>query len=715
MTRGKDVRLGIDLTGPSVSCPALEPRPMGHDAVNWMGVADWWRKRKVERRPEQVELSGRTLFLTDAPDLIREQLAGRDLGSHAEPVLRNDVSTDEIAPARICYYFDDTLGEFPYTGLECRGERPVARGAVKAGGFVASAAGRRRGKGSSREAAPYAELAAGIRLAVAESFERIYEANCVNLGVLTSTDRDVLTRLGRGELLPLAAFTAGKDPITAQIVRFGGLFPFNVARFQGIVDLPELGTAPRPMTVAEKIVASHVRRHGPTGVPAVAPGDAGFITVDLRFSHEYVTPMASMFWDNAVGPGIPITDHESVLFFRDHLALLAEVMPPDEVAEGRLALARQLGLRQAEFARRTGVRLYGGGRDGTSEGICHTIVLDRHAVPGQVVLGTDSHTCQAGALGALAIGCGTTEMFNAWFTRDVRISVPPTVRVEIVGTPSPDVAAKDLALLLLAHHFVRSGQAVGRIIEFGGPVVRALPIDERATLTNMAAEVGGLTGIVEPDMKVVEFLADRRDLSRSDAEALVAGLHSDPGCQYAATITLDASELEPLIATPGDPGNGRPARELEGLPIQIAYGGSCTAGKRTDMDMLAGVLAWGLEHGLRAAAHVRFFIQCGSQDVLDHCRKLGHTEVFARAGAILLPPGCGACINAGPGVSTRTADVTVSSINRNFPGRSGPGQVYLASPTTVAASALAGHLTTWPTLRRRIETVTTVGDLRLKA
>ncbi len=663
----------------------------------------WWRDRAVRRCDDEVSLPGRVLYLADDADAVRAQLSGHDLPrAHGFP-LRHDISTDEITPARICYHFDDALGEFPYLGLVCGGERPVGRGAVKAGGFVASVTGRRRGKGSSREAAPFAEMSAGIRLAVAESFERIYEANCTNLGMFTTTDAGVLDRLAARRSVPLDAFTDGKDAIAADVVRLGGLFHYNVARLQGHVAPPAVTTAPRPMTLAEKIVAAHLRPRGRDGAPAVAPGDAAFVTADLRFSHEYVTPMASAMWDNAVGPGVPLTDPDTVMFFRDHLTLLRRAVSEAEAGDGTLALAETLAARQREFAARAGVRLHDETPDGGSEGICHTLVLDRYALPGQVLLGTDSHTCQAGALGALAIGCGTTEMFNAWFTRDVRVRVPGTLLVEVVGTPADDVAAKDIMLLLLAHPFVRSGGAIGMVIEYAGTAVRALDVDARATLTNMASEAGGFTGLVAPDGRVVEHLVARRGMARAEAERAVAGAAPDPGCEYAAAIRLDVADLEPMIATPGDPGNGRPARELAGLRIDTAYGGSCTAGKRSDIDAMAAVVRWGLERGLRVPDGVRFLVQCGSQDVRRYAEEAGHLEAFARAGAQVVPPSCGACINAGPGTSRSPAEVTIASINRNFPGRSGPGQVYLASPATVAASALAGSVTTWPALRRSLE------------
>ncbi len=666
----------------------------------------WWQRRTVARRGDEVRLEGRVLFLVDDAAAIRRQLAGTDLTRGECGALRHDVSTDEIAPARICFYFDDTLGEFPYTGLVCGGERPIGRGAVKAGSFVASVAGRRRGKGSSREAAPYAELLAGIRALLAESFERIYEANAIDLGLLTTTDLELVEAIHRGRGIPTDAFTSGRDPITAEIVRSGGLFPFNLARLQGTVAIPAPVTPPRPMTLAEKLLAAHLRRGGGVGVPFVAPGEAGFVVVDLRFSHEYVTPMASAMWDNLVGTGVPLVDPQSIVFFRDHLTLLGAVADAEMVSDGRLALAQQLAARQAAFAVRMGVRLHGETNDGGSEGICHTLVQDRYALPGQVIVGSDSHTCQAGALGCLAVGCGTTAIFNAWFTRDVRVTVPPTVRVLVDGTLPPGTMAKDLALLLLAQPEIRRGEAVAAVLEFAGEAVQRMEVDERATLTNMAAEMGGFSGLVAPDQRVVDFLVARRGLDRSTAARLVDGLESDRGCEYRTTVRLDASALDPLVATPGDPGNVRPAHELEGLPITMAYAGSCTGGKRADLDAVATVLAWGLARGLRVAEGVRFFVQCGSQDVLRHCQEHGYLELFREAGAILVPPSCGACINAGPGVSTAPSDVTVAAINRNFPGRSGPGQVYLASPLVVAASALAGTLATWPAVRRRLESLT---------
>ena len=644
-------------------------------------------------------MTKRILYLTEDAGLLMRQLAGEDLAWNPnDPAqkLRDDVSTDEMTPGWVCFHHDEKLGRFVYLGLTCRDGneqvQPVGEGAVRAGRFVASVAGRRRGKGSSREQAPYAELAAGIRIVVAESFERIYLQNCVNLGLLPTTDFAVLELLSRGEEVPVERFTEGLDPVTAEIVRRGGLAPFNRARLAGEVVLPSPGVPKRPMTLAEKILARKMvtgSRSGAHGVAAVAPGSAGFVRTDLRFSHEYVTPMAANLFEEFLGKEAAVSDPESVVFFRDHLALLSEVMPEERKKRGLLGLADGLALRQEEFAASRGIAVHTGA-------ICHSRILESYALPGQVVVGSDSHTTMAGALGCLAFGIGTTDLFNSWWTGDVRITVPPTIRVEFTGEVPPGVSAKDLVLALLAHPWVRAGGALGKFVEFAGDAVEALALEERATLTNMAAEVGAFAGLVAADETTARFLSERRGFPLPEARRLCEGWRPDAEAEYESTLTIDASSLSPMVALPGDPGNGVFLADLPGsVPIDIAYGGSCTGGKRTDLEIYAAVLAEGLADGRRVAEGVVFYIQFGSDEVREWCRERGYLDLFERAGVRLLEPGCGACINAGPGVSTRPDQVTVSAINRNFPGRSGPGRVYLASPAVVAASALAGRLVPW--------------------
>jgi len=651
--------------------------------------------RKVEKRPSQVQLKGRVLFLAEEPSLVRAQLDGKDLDITTIPPLRNDISTDEITPAYICYHFDETLGEFVYIGLKCGDEFPIKRGDVKRGGFVVSVSGKRRGKGSSREQSPYAELAAGILLVVAENIERIYRQNCQNLGLLTSTNFDLIARVANGDEIALEEFTRGEDEITRQIIEYGGLFPFNVARLQGKVSIPPIRTSRRPMTLAEKIFARHFvtdLSRDQIGVEAVRPGDAGFVRTDIRFSHEYVTPMAAIFYEQLVGDE-PINDPSSVYLFQDHLTFLDDVMPPERKAMGLLDLAHQLVLKQEEFARKQGIRLHARQADRKgSEAICHSLMLQDYALPGQIIIGSDSHTPHAGAVGCVAFGVGTTDVFNSWITKDVRVRVPEQVRIRVSGRKPENVTAKDFMLAILRTPLVRNGNAIGRLVEYTGEAVADLNIDERATMTNMAAEVGAFTGIVAADSKTVEFLVER-GMARADAEKMCEGMLSDPDAEYALTVDIDASELRPMIATPGDPGNGMFIDELaESVKIDIAYGGSCTAGKKEDLDMYVRVFREALARGLRVHPDVQCFIQFGSVEVRRHCEERGYIEVLREVGAHIIEPSCGACINAGPGVSTSKQQVVISAQNRNFPGRSGPGQMYLASPYTVAASAIAGHI-----------------------
>jgi 3-isopropylmalate/(R)-2-methylmalate dehydratase large subunit len=273
------------------------------------------------------------------------------------------------------------------------------------------------------------------------------------------------------------------------------------------------------------------------------------------------------------------------------------------------------------------------------------------------------------------------------------VKVPESVKIVIRGRKHANVTAKDFILKILSLDYVRSGKALAKVMEYAGEAIEALSVDERATMTNMAAEIGGFTGIVAPDEKAVDFLVERRKMDRQKAEAMIEGLYSDKDAQYAHAIELNAAEITPMVATPGDPGNGKYVRDLNTpVPVEIAYGGTCTAGKNEDMDMYAAVLADALKHGKRIAGSVKFYIQFGSQETREYCMGRGYLEVFQKAGAIVIEPSCGACINAGPGVSTRPDQIVISAQNRNFPGRSGPGQMYLASPYTVAASAVAGYI-----------------------
>jgi 3-isopropylmalate/(R)-2-methylmalate dehydratase large subunit len=653
--------------------------------------------------PDLLDLGPRPriLFLSEDPGIVSRQLAGERVARAQAGALRQDVSTDEITPVALLSYYDDRLARFPYVGLKCGDQLPVAPGSVQAGGFRVTVGGRRYGKGSSREHSPAAERLAGIRLVIAESFERIYRQNADNIGLFTSTDFGLLERIEQGEPVPVEELLRDREPLAAAILRSGGLLRFGQQHLQGA---RAAASAPqRPMTLYEKIVQRHLLSTAVTPNDP-QPGDGCFLRADRRFIHEYYTGMAAHLLDATFGPQLKLHEPESIVVFEDHTSYVDE--SPAHLKAGLVPNMRAMQQAQRDFVQRHALRCHrtltdaeAAQDDGTNvAGISHAMVAEHYALPGQLVAGTDSHTPHSGALGCVAFGVGTTDMANAFATGAVRMTVGAVLRVQLDGRLPAGVTAKDLVLHLLALAEIRAGGGVGKVFEFGGEAVRALSTDERATLTNMTAELGGLTGIVEPDEETVRFLKERRGVDFP----LEAWMRSDPGAAYAGRLQVDCDALSPMVAAPGDPGNGVALDHLpQPVSVDIAYGGSCTAGKREDFDHYHEVLAWGLSHGLKVPPNVQLFLQYGTTAVRDYCIERGYERVFAAAGARILQPSCGACANCGPGSSVDAGQVTVSAINRNFPGRSGPGQVWLASPPTVMASALAGELCSFGTLRRR--------------
>jgi len=620
------------------------------------------------------------LFLSQDPALIEAQLAGRELARAEAGKLRDDVSTDEITPPTTCLLYDERLGRELLIGLRTGERTPIAKDSLK-GVFSVVVGGRRYGKGSSREHAPLAHLHAGVRLIVAESFERIFRQNADNLGLYTSTDFGLLERVRRGEPIAIDELVKGRDALAARLLRTGGLLKLN---------LKEVGagvTPTRPMTLVEKILQRNVVATADTGTD-LAPGSGCFVRAHWRFAIEYYTPMIAHMLYETFGKPVPLHDPSTIVFFEDHLTFAHR--SETHRKKGLLPFVRDLSAAHQDFARVHGLRNHGylPGGEG-SEGICHAVMAEQYALPGQLVVGTDSHTPHSGALGCLAFGVGSTDMASAMVTGLVRLTVPDTLRIELDGRIPAGVTAKDVVLHLLALPEIRAGGGVGKVFEFAGAALARLSTDERTTLTNMTAELGGFTGIVAPDAETVRFLRERRGVRF----ALEPWMCSDPGARYAQSIRVDCSRLAPMVAAPGDPGNGIALGELnERARLDIAYGGSCTAGKREDFDQYHAVLSWAAERGLRVDPGVKLYLQFGTTAVRDYCVEKGYLDAFERVGAELLQPSCGACAGCGPGSSVSADQVTVSAINRNFPGRSGPGKVWLASPPTVAASAIGGRL-----------------------
>jgi 3-isopropylmalate/(R)-2-methylmalate dehydratase large subunit len=640
-----------------------------------------------------IRITGRVLFLSSNPEAVRAQLGGANLTLKDCLPLRDNVSTDEITPVTVMLTYDARLGRYAHVGFKVGDEFPIGVDAIKNGGFEVIVAGKRYGKGSSRESSPLAEKSAGIRLIVAESLERIYRQNCDNIGILTTTDFSILDRISVGEAVPLDVFLVGRDEVTQDVIRAGGLLPYSKAHLPRIhgKQISEGSAGGRPMTLAEKIIAR--RRVLPAA--DVEPGEGMFLSADWRFSHDYFTGMCAHFMHDAFGSGITLERPDEIIAFQDHLVLAGQSFP--HVRDNMVPAVNELFNGHRRFVATYPVRAHGELRgESGSEGICHAIMAEKYALPGQVVVGTDSHTPHSGSLGCLAFGAGATDIANSWVTGLIRCKMPEILRIELLGRLRPGVAARDIVQYLLQTESVRKGNAIGALFEYAGPVVKAMSMDERTTLTNMVAEMGGFTGIVEPDERTVAFLRERR----GNDFKLEEGMRSDPDARYMETIRIDCGELSPMVARPGDPGDSLPLAEVkERVKIDIALGGSCTAGKRQDFDFYHEVLKWGLDRGMRVPEGTRLYLQFGTLGVRDYCISKGYIETFEAVGGEVVSPGCGACANCGPGQSTSADQVTISSINRNFPGLSGPGKVWLGSPYTVAASALAGYITSFQALQ----------------
>ncbi len=639
----------------------------------------------------------RVLYLTKDPDLIRRQLAGTltlTLRDIAPDALLDDINTDAMTPAWVCFDHDPAeIAKNAYAGLVIGGQRLIPPNALRDGGFEVIVAGAQKGVGSSRETAAQCEVFSGSRLAIASSFAPIHARNNINIGQLMG-DHAVLRRLESGEAIPMTEFTRGHDVITALIIESGGLLPFCARLAKKEISVPPTGTGPRPMNLTEKILASKVISSLAGHDTYVKPGDAVMCKVDAGYSHEFTTAQVDFFLAAEYGADYKLPDPSKIAVFEDHLIYATGVASMAKFAD-KIDRLREL---QRAFAARTGVRNYSA-IDGVSPGICHQVAREHIIDPGDFVQATDSHTCMGGASGALAWGVGSTEYAALIYWGVTPLAIPESIRFELTGRLRPGVTAKDVMLHILATYAKRE-QTLNRVMEFGGEGLFALSPDERATLANMATECSARGAVMEVDDTMLGWIAAHRPgVSIASLRAKV--VTPDPGAQHTGGVhQIDLATIVPMVATPGDPDrgvasdpkNGALIRELPKTKIDIAYGGSCTAGKRDDIDMYARVMADAESSGRRVADGVKFYLQFGSQDVEAYARTKGYIDLFERTGVEVIKPGCGACIGCGPGVSERGDQVTVSAINRNYKGRSGPGRLYLASPLTVAASAVAGEI-----------------------
>ncbi|MEC8978978.1 MAG: aconitase family protein [Candidatus Thermoplasmatota archaeon] len=651
--------------------------------------------------PESIRLDSeaRVLFLTKDLDLIRQQLYnGLNLKMTDLTIddLLDDINTDVMTPAWVCFDHDPAkIAENAYAGLLHEGERVFNPGALKEGGFKVIVSGHRKGTGSSRETAPQCERWSGIRVVIAASFAPIHERNNINLGQVMG-DHQMLERLQNGESIPLTEFTQKYDSVTKLILENGGILPFAKKLKSGQIELPAVSTVRRGMTMAEKIIANKLIGRG--DVPCyVSPGDAVLATVDGGYSHEFTTAQVHNFLAAEYGADYTLPNPPKFAVFEDHL-LYATDVPRFGPFVDKIQTLRDL---QVAFQKHTGVRDYSA-KNGVSPGICHQVAREEFIDVGDFIQATDSHTCMGGASNALTYGVGSTEYANLVHNQFAFVKVPESIRFELTGSLNPGCTAKDVILHIL-WHYAKHSDTLDRSMEFGGPGLASISMDERATLCNMATECSAKTGICDPDQLTIDWLLERRN-DLNEEQIRNAFVFPDEDAVYHGGIhTIDLDKIRPMVAHPGDPDKGIPSDPTNGayideigkVPIDIAYAGSCTAGKDDDFSYYAKVAKAARDAGLKVADGVECYIQFGSGSVKQLSERMGWTVLFEEVGIHLIDPGCGACIGAGPGISNNPNQVTISAINRNFQGRSGPGRLYLASPLTVMVSAFTGYITAW--------------------
>lgn len=562
-------------------------------------------------------------------------------------ILGDDINTDDIIPAKRGTNADpDYLKRYAFEHLIGEG------GLLK---YHIIEAGSNFGCGSSREFAPIAIKAAGIETVRARSFAEIFYRNSINIGL-------PLEILGENH----------SSPVIEAIVRAGGLIPFNQQRLRGEIIIPSSQMAPRPMTLAEKLLARA------SGYSYLAPGDVVFVNVDLAMSHDAIAgPVSHLFYQH-FGPNARIWDANKVVLVADHFIQINDIRGDQR--------ANTMHQQMVEFAQSQGCHLLDVISPGAAAGICHVLLPEKGFIqPGMMIAGTDSHSCTYGAFGCFATGVGTTDMANLFATGDLWLRVPSTLLFELSGILPKHISAKDIMLFILGQ--IGGDGAIGSVMEFRGSIIEQLPIDERMTLANMAVECGAVCGLMQPDAVTWEYVQTRSISSGLQAE--LPSLVGDSDAEYERIYSFDLSHLEAQVACPPKPDQVAAIRDLGDIPITRAFIGSCTGGKLFDLAQAAGVL-----HGRQVASEVSLFIVPATQEIREQAERLGYLESLEAAGATILKPGCGACINAGMGVLGH-GEVGVYATNRNFKGRSGDptAQNYLASPRIVAISAIKGKIT----------------------
>jgi 3-isopropylmalate/(R)-2-methylmalate dehydratase large subunit len=411
------------------------------------------------------------------------------------------------------------------------------------------------------------------------------------------------------------------------------------------------------MTITEKILADHA------GLKEVSPGDLIEAKVDLAFAHDVTAPIAIEVFRKIGADRV---------FDPERIALVADHFVPNK----DIASAEQAKLMR-EFAKEQGIKNY---FEVGQSGIGHVLLPEKGLVgPGDLVIGADSHTCTYGALGAFSTGVGSTDLAAVMATGDLWLKVPPTIKIEYRGKLRPWVGGKDLVLYTIGLIGVEG--ALYSAMEFTGEAVRALPMNHRFTMANMAIEAGAKNGIFEPDEETFRFLNGR-------ARHAPRIFRSDPDAGYSRVIEVDAAALEPQVAFPSSPANVRPLSQAGDIALDQVFIGSCTNGWLEDLRDAASILK-----GRKAAPGLRLIMIPSTPDIYRKALQEGIIETFLDAGAVIGPPCCGPCLGGHMGILA-AGEKALATTNRNFVGRMGhpKSEVYLANPHVAAASAILGRI-----------------------
>lgn len=408
-------------------------------------------------------------------------------------------------------------------------------------------------------------------------------------------------------------------------------------------------------TITEKIMARA------SGNESVRPGELVWVNVDMVMMQDSGGPRRIA--NHLEQLEVPVWDPDKITIVADHF------IPPSNETEA-----------QIQAVTRAWVKKYGVAKFHEFEGICHIVPIEKGYVrPGILMVGGDSHSCTGGAMGAMVVALGSTDMLGVIVTGRTWLRVPETIKIVWEGKLPPGTYAKDMVLANLKQ--LGTAGATYKVLEFAGETITNLPLDERIILTNMSIEMGAKTGIIEPDETVLKYMKEKK--------VEFNPVYSDPDAGYSQIFINKAEELEPLVACPHSPDNVTLAKLLNGVSIDQAYIGGCTGGKYHDLATAAAVLK-----GKKIAAGTRLLVAPASQQVLKRALADGVLETLLNAGATLLPSACGPCGGLSMGILS-DGERCISSTNRNFRGRMGSSnsEVYLGSAATVAASVVTGRIT----------------------